>query len=132
MVRSLSLACVLLLGMSAFVHADQGNPKITTIEAIAFGPNGLLLVGGGARVVAVETGDVKPMTWSKAEIGNIDQILAGKLGLEPKDIEIRKLAVNPASGKAYVALQSLKTKTGVIVTIDGAGNVAEFPLDDVK
>jgi hypothetical protein len=40
--------------------------------------------------------------------------------------------VNPASGKAYVALQSLKTKTGVILTIDGAGNIAEFPLEDVK
>lgn len=132
MIRSLSLACVLLFGVSTFVQADQGNPKVASIEAIAFGPNGLLLIGGGARVVTVETGDVKPAPWSKTEIANIDQVLAGKLGLEPKDIEIRKLAVNPASGKAYVALQSLKTKTGIIVTIDGAGNVAEFPLDDVK
>src|SRR6202030_3205019 len=48
------------------------------------------------------------------------------------DIEIRKLAVNPASGKAYVALQSLKTKASVILTIDGTGNIAEFPLDNVK
>ena len=55
-----------------------------------------------------------------------------KLGLSAKDIEVRKLAVNPASGKAYVALQSLKTKANVILTIDGAGNVAEFALDDVK
>jgi hypothetical protein len=132
MKRFLSLACVLLLGLATFVRADQGNPKIATIEAIAFGPDGLLLIGGGSQVVSVETGDTKPTTWTKTEIPNIDQMLAGKLGLSAKDIEVRKLAVNPASKKAYVALQSLKTKGNVILTIDGAGNVAEFPLEDVK
>jgi len=132
MKRALSLACLLLLGLSNPVRADQGNPKIEAIEAIAFGPNGLLLIGGGARVVSVETGDTTPSTWSKTEIANIDQLLAGKLGLQAKDIEVRKLAVNPASRKAYVALQSLKTKVNVILTIDGAGNIAEFPLDNVK
>ncbi len=132
MKRALPLACLLALGLASPVRADQGDPKIKTIEAIAFGPNGLLLIGGGARVVTVETGDTSPSTWAKAEIPNIDQLLAGKLGLQAKDIEIRKLAVNPASRKAYVALQSLKTKANVILTVDGAGNVAEFPLDNVK
>jgi hypothetical protein len=132
MKRFLTVVCALLLGLPAFVQADQGNPKISAIEAIAFGPEGLLLIGGGARVVTVETGDTKPGSWSKNEIANIDQLLAGKLGQQAKDIEIRKLAVNPASGKAYVAVQSLKNKASVILTIDGMGNVAEFPLDNVK
>ena len=132
MKRSLSLASLLLLGLANFVQAEQGNPKIKTIEAIAFGPNGLLVIGGGSQVVSIETGDIAPSTWSKTEIGNIDQALAGKLGLEAKDIEVRKLVVNPASHKAYIALQSLKTKTSLIVTIDGAGNIAEFSLDNVK
>jgi hypothetical protein len=132
MKRSPFLACLLLLGLAPFVQADQGNPKIKTIEAIAFGPNGLLLIGGGAQVVSVETGDTKPTTWSKTEIPGINQALAGKLGLQAKDIEVRKLAVNPASRKAYVALQSLVTKANVILTIDGAGNIAEFGLDNVK
>src|SRR5262245_11836303 len=85
MKRSLTLACLALLGLATFVQADQGNPKIKSIEAIAFGPNGLLLIGGGARAVTVETGDTKPSDWSKAEIPNIDQLLAGKLGLSTKD-----------------------------------------------
>jgi hypothetical protein len=132
MKRACSLACLLLVGLATFVQAEQGNPKVKVIEAIAFGPNGLLLIAGGTQVVAVETGDTKPATWSKAEIGNIDQLLAGKLGLQAKDIEVRKLAVNPASRKAYVALQALTTKANAILTIDGGGNVAEFPLEDVK
>jgi hypothetical protein len=132
MKRSLALACLLLLGLATFVQAEQGNPKLKTIEAIAFGPNGLLLIGGGARVVSVETGDTQQAPWVAKEIGNIDQLLAGRLGLDARDIEIRKLAVNPASLKAYVALQSLKTKASAILTIDGTGKIAEFPLDDVK
>jgi hypothetical protein len=132
MKRSLALACLVLLGLATAVQAEQGNPNIKAIEAIAFGPDGLLLIGGGARVVSVDTGDTKPTAWTKTEVPNIDQVLAGKLGLSTKDIEIRKLAVNPASKKAYVALQSLKTKANVILTIDGSGNVAEFPLEDVK
>lgn len=132
MKRALLLVCVLLLGLSNAVQADQGNPKIKVIEAIAFGPDGLLVIGGGARVVIVQTGDMTPSTWSVTEKANIDQLMAGKLGLDAKDIEVRKLAVNPASHKAYVALQSLKTKDCVILTIDGSGNIAEFPLDNVK
>ncbi len=132
MTRSPLLACLLVLGLTPLVQADQGNPKMKTIEAIAFGPNGLLLVGGGTQVVAVETGDVAPTSWSLTEIPNIDQALAGKLGLAAKDIEVRKLAVNPASHKAYVALQVLPTKASIILTIDGAGQIAEFGLDNVK
>jgi hypothetical protein len=132
MKRSLSLACLALLALATFAQAEQGNPGIKTIEAIAFGPGGLLLIGGGGRVVTVETGDTAPTKWTMTEIPNINQLLAGKLGLDGKDIEIRKLAVNPASKKAYVALDSLKTKGSLILTIDGAGNIAEFPLDKVS
>jgi hypothetical protein len=132
MKRALFVACLLLFGLASVVQADQGNPKIKTIESIAFGPNGLLLIGGGAQIVAIETGDTTPSTWSVTELANIDQLLAGKLGLDAKDIEVRKLAVNPASRKAYVAVQSLKTKDNAILTIDGAGKIAEFPLDNVK
>jgi len=125
-------ALVALFAAPAHGQTAMGNPQVKSIESIAFGPKGLLLIGGGARVVTVETGDTTPSAWSKNEIANIDQLLAGKLGLPAKDIEIRKLAVNPASGKAYVALQSLKTKASAIMTIDGTGAIAEFPLENVK
>ena len=134
MKRILTLTCMLLLSLATFVQAEQGNPKIDAIEAIAFGPDGLLLIGGKGRVVTVETGDTKEATWSKSEIASIDQVLAGKLGLSSKDIEIKKIAVNPASRKAYIAVRSLKAKTNssVILTVDGAGAIGEFALDNVK
>jgi hypothetical protein len=131
MKRILSLTCLVFF-VAAVAHADQGNPNVKQIEAINFGPNGLLLIAGGTQVTTVDTGDSKETTWTKTEINNVDQMLAAKLGLMAKDIEIRRVAVNPASRKAYFAVRSLKTKQDILLTIDGAGNVAEFSLDNVK
>ena len=109
MKRSFFLACLVLLGLTAFVQAEQGNPKIKTIEAIAFGPDGLLLIGGGAQVVTVETGDTKEIAWSKTEIAGIDQLLAGKLGMTAKDLH-----------NYYV-----RSDTGQMVPLDNLATVTE-------
>jgi hypothetical protein len=132
MIRRIFLTCLVTLSLAAFARADQGNPKLKSIEAIRFGPDGLLIIGGGSDVVTVETGDTKETTWSKTDIDNVDQLLAGKLGLMAKDIEIRRISVNPASRKLYAAVRSLKSNQYVILTIDGAGKVEEFSLEDVK
>jgi hypothetical protein len=132
MIRRIFLTCLVTLSLAAFAQADQGNPKLKSIEAIRFGPDGLLIIGGGSDVVTVETGDTKETTWSKTDIDNVDQLLAGKLGLMAKDIEIRRISVNPASRKLYAAVRSLKSNQYVILTIDGAGKVEEFSLDNVK
>jgi hypothetical protein len=132
MKRRFVLASLALLCAAAFAHADQGNPKLKSIEAIRFGPNGLLLIGAGSDVVTVETGDTKETSWTKTDLANFDQLLAGKLGLKAKDIEIKRIAVNPASRKLYVAVRSLKGNQYAILTVDGAGKVDEFSLENVK
>ena len=126
--------CLALLVAATFAHADQGNPKLKSIEAIAFGPNGLLIIGSGTQVVTVETGDTKAprQTGRTGEIANIDQDLAGKLGLTAKDIQIRKLAVNPASQKAYIASARSRRIRAVLLTVDSAGKIGEFSLENVK
>ena len=132
MKRSFSIALLTLLSVATLAQADEGNPKIKKIESIAFAPKGVLLIAGNSQVVAVETGDVKETTWTKTEIPAIDQLLAAKLGSTAKDIQILKVAVNPASHKAYISVRSLKANQDVILTVDGAGNVAEFSLENVK
>src|SRR5438132_1172501 len=125
-------ASVALCAFAVVAAADQGNPKLKSIEAIRFGPEGLLIIGGGSDVVTVETGDKTATTWTKTDLADIDQTLAGKLGLTAKDIEVRRIAVNPASKKLYVAVRSLKSNQYVILTVDGAGKVEEFSLENVK
>jgi hypothetical protein len=120
--------------LRASAEPTVGNPGIKSIEAIAFGPDGLLLIGDGkgGQVVAIETGDVTPVKWAATEVPNIKEHIAGRLGTTASGIDIVKLAVNPMSQKAYIAVRKLQGKDDIIVTIDGASKVNEFPLDKVK
>src|SRR5205823_5843375 len=100
---------------------------------ISFGPDGLLLIGDGpgAQVVAVQTGDLKPVQWGKLDGSDIKAQIGGLLGTDAKGIEIIKLAVNPASQRAYLAVRKLSGKQYVLLTVDGQGKIQEFPLDNV-
>ena len=49
-----------------------------------------------------------------------------------KDIQFIKVAVNPASRKAYVAVRSLKTKQDVILTIRTESGQETFHTFTVK
>lgn len=135
-------AAVLLVAGLFTARADSatlktsttGTPKISSIDVIRFGPDGLLLIGDGrgAQVFAVETGDTKPGAALKAAIEKIDEKLAEKLGAPGKGIEVIDLAVNPASGRAYIAVRRQDTKKSVIMTVDGDGKIGEFVAEDVK
>lgn len=113
---------------------QTGSPNLKSIEAITFGPDGLLLIGDGKgkQVVAIDTGDTKETKWTKTTITDIKDQLAGRIGSTAKGIEIRKVAVNPASRTAYFAIRGLDAKKDLILTVDGAGKVKEFALDNVK
>lgn len=128
------MACLFLLCAATLAQADTGNPKLKSIDSLGFGPDGLLLIGDskGAQVVTIETGDLKETPWTKTDLAKVDEALAGKLGLMAEDIQIQRIAVNPASRKAYIAVRNLKAKQDVLLTVDGAGKVEEFALDNVK
>jgi hypothetical protein len=128
------LAAWLLVSTASAAELATGNPKIQSIESISFGPDGLLLIGDGSggQVVAVHTGDVKPIQWSKLEIADIKEQVGGRLGTDAKGFEIRKLTVNPASHRAYLAVRNLNAKKDLILTVDGQGKIQEYTLDNVK
>src|SRR5260370_28731007 len=134
--RPLALA-LLFAGVSLPALAVEpvvGDPGIKSIEAIAFGPDGLLLIGDGkgAQVVAIETGDLKTIQWTKTEIANIKDHLAGRLGTTASGIDILKMAVNPASHKVYIAVKKLQAKQESTDVLDGAGKVSDFQLATVN
>jgi hypothetical protein len=117
-----------------FKSTAVGNPQVKSIDAIAFGPQGTLLIGDskGQQVVAVQTGDTTARAWSKTEIAQIHEQLAGRIGTTGKGIEIIKMAVNPASTTAYFAIRKMDDKSSLILTVDGNGKISEFRLDNVK
>jgi hypothetical protein len=110
-----------------------GKPDLKSINAIGFAPEGVLLIGDGVgtQIIAVQTGDTQSSGTLSDQIAGIDGKLAARLGTTAKGIEIIDLAVNPASGKAYLAVRKQDDKSHVILTIDGTGKIGELELDKV-
>lgn len=110
-----------------------GTPAIKSINALTFGPEGILFIGDGrsATVFAIDTKDAalveKP---GPVEIKAIDQQIAALLGTEVKNLTIQDVAVNPASKKVYCAVQH-SDGTPVLLRIDGA-NISAVPLKDIS
>ena len=84
--------------------------------------------GLGDRVVARPIGQPR----HRQRLLQATRDVLALFGLAANDIEIRRIAVNPASRKLYVAVRSLKSNQYAVLTIDGSGKVDEFSLDNVK
>lgn len=111
----------------------NGTPEIKSINALTFGPEGILFIGDSksAMVFAVKTKDTKLNKKQDAvEIKNIDQKIAAVLGTDVKNITITDMAVNPISKKIYVAVQH-SDGTPVLLTLQ-SDRIELFPLKDVK
>jgi len=133
----LAVAVASSIGTAAegvFKKTEKGSPKIESISAIAFGPDGALLIGDskGGQVVAIDTKDTKAKEWKAAAIDKINDKIAGKLGTTADKIEISNLAVNRASGTAYLVVRNQAEKKSVIVTVDGDGKIGEVSLENVE
>jgi hypothetical protein len=113
----------------------KGTPDLKSAAALAFGPEGILFVGDtqGAAVFAIATGDQKPAASGALKVEGIDEKIASMLGTNPKGIRITDLAVNPASGNAYLSVMrgAGPDANAVLMRVERSGKVGEFPLKDV-
>ncbi len=122
-------------GAEVMRNATVGTPKLKAFNAIRFAPDGVLLIadGPGGKLFAIETGDTKLKPWTaNTKIENIDAKLAARIGAKAEGIEIRALAVNPASQTAYFLVNKLDDKKSLLLTLDGKGEIGEFALENVK
>src|SRR6516165_2973634 len=104
----LTMAAVLCAAMTAQgADLTKGTPELKSAGALAFGPNGLLFVGdaSGARIFAIDTGDrIADSAGGSIKVEAINEKVASLLGTDPSEVAINDLAVNPASGKAYLSV----------------------------
>ena len=133
--RLLSGLVVACLSAAPVLAQDmKGAPDLKSAGPLAFAPEGVLLVGDpiGGAVFAIVTGDAageaKPLN-----VPGLDAKIAAALGVQPADLLINDLAINPASGKAYLSVSRGKGPEAlpVIVTVDGSGKVAELSLKEI-
>ena len=144
------------LGLSAlnsdsidiFDNFKTGDPEIKSVNALAFGPEGVLFIGDSksATVIAIETGDTKAVEKAEAiNIKNFDQALATALGSEAQHISVQDIAVNPISKKVYIAVHMndgtpvlVRLSEGKFEAVNTTGirysdiSIADAPAEDAK
>jgi hypothetical protein len=115
---------------------ERGTPDLKSAGAMTFGPDGVLFVGdsAGAAVFAIATGDTSPSAGGAINAEKINETIAAKLGTEPREILINDLAVNPASGCAYLSVSRGRGPDAepAIVRVDASGSVEVLDLSDVE
>jgi hypothetical protein len=136
-------AAVLLIGAANAAEKKltaslkKGTPDIKQAGALAFAPEGILLVGDsmGAAVFAIDTGDrpAKPAE-GELKVEGVNEKIAGKLGSEAKQIRINDLAVNPLSGNAYLSVTRGQGKDAlpVLLRVNRSGEIEQIELKDVN
>lgn len=114
-----------------FQNTQTGNPGFQSMGRMSFGPHGLLLITDpqAAAVVAIDTSDRGPVEKLKARVDNVSALVAGSLGAKPDEVEIVDMAVNPKSGKIYLAVHRQADKQFVLLTFSSDGAVSLFDLD---
>lgn len=128
-----ALALALPLSAASLLDSTQtGGLKLKSISSLSFGAEGLLLVADPAAqsVTAIQTGDVGPVG-KPGRVGDIASVIAGGLGTTAENVVIKDMAVNPASGRVYLAVQRRPDNASLIMTVDTAGKVAALDVSSL-
>lgn len=136
----LALSLALLAGAAQAADLSgslkSGTPDLKSIGPLAFGPEGILFIGDpqGAAIFAIDTGDRKSAGAGAIKVDNIDAAVAALLGTSPKQILINDMAVNPASGNAYLSVSRGRGPDAapVLLRVGTDGKLQEVALKDVK
>lgn len=110
----------------------MGDPAIKSINAMAFGPEGILFIGDSkhASVFAIEMKEGTSRSSEEAiNLKGVDVKLAGLLGTDPENVSIKDMAVHPISHSVYFAVHTDGDKPALFKT--QGETFTHVPLSDV-
>ena len=133
---SATLALLLAGANSHAADMAKGTPGWKSVGSLAFGPDGILFVGDtqGAAIYAVDTGDkVMDSASDSIQVAGLNEKIAGLLGVEARDLLMNDLAVNPASGKAYLSVSRGRGPGAepVLVRVDRSGKLEVISVENI-
>lgn len=133
---------VLVVALAGAVTADgadrwgleQTGPELRSAGPLAFGPDGILLVGD-TKAAAVWAIDVEESGQeghgSAIEVPDITQQIADAAGVAKSEVTVNDLAMNRESGRVYLSVQ-IRTEAdteGQIWRADSEGAVEQVSLE---
>lgn len=110
-----------------------GDPAIESINALSFGPEGILFIGDSkkAAVYALDTEDKsKKEKGGEIRIEEFDEKIAASLGTTVEDIKITDMVVNPISKTPYFSINT-KDGTPILLRLNGE-NLENVSLKEIS
>ncbi len=110
----------------------KGNPNITSIHKMTFGPEGILFIGdsNAAQIVAIDLSEHPKLDNSEVKIDQLDEVIADMMGTTVDQIQITDMVVNPENNNIYLSIQH---SSGVPILLRVEENVLkQVPLDNVS
>jgi hypothetical protein len=136
--RRLLIAVVVGCALVASVSAGmtKGAPEIKSIGSLAFGPDGVLLIGDSisGSIFAVDLGDQAANGEAASlEVKDIDEKLAAMLGTTTRRVRINDLAVNPISQNTYLTVSRAGAGgDNALIRVTPAGELSDVDLSAVS
>lgn len=130
------LAAVSTVALLSLGAAPLEKAPLKSATAMSFAPNGVLLVGDSlnSAVYAFPTNDTRSTGSGAVRIDDLSGKVAALLGVSTDQVSITDMAVNPASGAIYIAVNR-GTGTGakpVILRADRSGALSDPKLEDTS
>jgi len=134
---SMTLLALPALAAEPSASLKKGTPDLKSAGPLTFGPDGILFVGDtqGAALFAIDTGDRTPAAEKGAiKIDDVGAKVAALLGTDAKQVVINDMAVNPASGRAYLSVARGRGPDAapVILRTGRDGKLEEVSLEGVR
>lgn len=110
----------------------KGNADLKSAGPLAFGPDGILLVGDtkAATVFAIDTGDASGEPGKVSfDIKALNEKVADVVGAGSQSVTINDVVVNPASGNVYLSASA--NDKPALVRVDGSGKLSQVKLEGV-
>lgn len=114
----------------------EGTPDIKQAGALAFAPEGVLLVGDtlNAAIYAIDTGDNSASEAKSVNIEGVNEKIAAMMGIGVEETMINDMVVNPVSGNIYLSVSRGRGPDAapVLFKADAKGTLSEVGLKKVK
>ena len=110
----------------------MGNPEIGSINALTFGPEGILFIGDSksAQIMAVDLSAHPTANNEKISIKKLDVKLAEMLGASVDEVQITDMVVNPANQNIYLSVSHSSGKSMLFMVKEN--KLEQVPLTNVS
>lgn len=131
-VSCLMVAMCVSVGSAADWGLKKGNANLKSAGPLAFGPDGILIVGDtkAASLVAIDTGDAKgDPAKVEFQIPALNEKIADLLNVGSGEAKINDVVVNPASGNVYISASA--SGKAALIRADATGKLSKVALEGV-